>query len=71
MKLHPKCVFIHPNEKNILKTQTKQQVAFVQSSLIQENYFLRSETKFKTFDSFLRNLNQKQNSYSELSIFLW
>ena len=51
-------------KKKILKTQTKRQVAFVQSTLTSKNYSLHRETSFKTFDSFLRNLKQKQKGTS-------
>ena len=47
-------------KEKILRTQTKQQVAFVQSSLTSKSYSLHRETSFKTFDSFLSNLKQKQ-----------
>ena len=48
-------------KEKILKTQTKRQVKFVQSSLTSKNYSSHRETSFKTFDSFLRNLKQKQS----------
>ena len=51
-------------KEKILKTQSKQQVDFVQSSLTSKNYFSHRETSFKTFDSFLRNLKQKQSGTS-------
>ena len=51
-------------KEKILKTQTKRQVLFVQSSLTSKNYSLHRETSFKTFDSFLRNLKQKQKGTS-------
>ena len=51
-------------KEKILKTQTKRQVKFVQSSLTLKNYSLHRETSFKTFDSFLRNLKQKQSDTS-------
>ena len=51
-------------KEKILKTQTKRQVLFVQSSLTSKNYSLHRETGFKTFDSFLRNLKQKQSGTS-------
>ena len=51
-------------KEKILKTQTKRQVKFVQSSLTSKNYSLHRETSFKTFDSFLRNLKQKQSGTS-------
>ena len=51
-------------KEKILKTQTKGQVAFVQSSLTSKNYSLYCETSFKTFDSFLSNLKQKQKGTS-------
>ena len=37
-------------KEKILKTQSKQEVAFVQSSLTSKNYFLHREANFKTFD---------------------
>ena len=36
-------------KEKILKTQTKRQVAFVQSSLTSKNYSLHRETSFKFF----------------------
>ena len=51
-------------KEKILKTQTKRQVKFVQSSLTSKNYSSHRETSFKTFDSFLRNLKQKQSDTS-------
>ena len=62
-------------KEKILKTQTKRQVVFVQSSLTSKNYSLHRETSFKTFDSFLRNLKQKQSCYpskksSEMFLFI-
>ena len=63
MALHPK-FYIQNEKKTILKTQSKRQVAFVKSSLTSKNYSLHRETDFKTFDSFLRNLKQKQKGTS-------
>ena len=51
-------------KEKILKTQTKREVLFVQSSLTSKNYSLHRETGFKTFDSFLSNLKQKQSGTS-------
>ena len=51
-------------KEKILKTQTKRQVAFVQSSLTSKNYSLHRETSFKTFDTFLSNIKQKQSCTS-------
>ena len=55
-----KKLFAHPNEK----IKNSGQVAFVQSSLTSKNYSLHRETSFKTFDSFLSNLKQKQKGTS-------
>ena len=51
-------------KEKILKTQSKGQVAFVQSTLTSKIYFLHREKSFKTFDSFLSNLKQKQSGTS-------
>ena len=51
-------------KEKILKTQSKGQVLFVQSSLTSKNCSLHRKTSFKTFDSFLSNLKQKQSGTS-------
>ena len=51
-------------KEKILKTQSKQEVDFVQSSLTSKNYSSHRETSFKNFDSFLSNLKQKQSDTS-------
>ena len=46
-------------KEKILKTQTKRQVKFVQSSLTSKNYSSHRETSYKSFDSFFKQPQEK------------